>query len=240
MSLEVGVATHVGRVREANQDTYVVRPPVLAVADGMGGHACGEVAAALAVRTLEEWTDSGVHTATEGAESLRTAFAEANARILQTGTERPECRGMGTTLVALALLDDTTWALANVGDSRAYRVDDASVARLSVDHSEVEELVTAGVLTPEQARVHPARNVVTRSLGNLRSATPDVWTFAAQDGDCFVLCSDGLTNEIDDEHLGRLVRGTGAQEAADALVAAALEAGGNDNVTVVVVRRTSG
>jgi PPM family protein phosphatase len=234
--LETGAASDTGRVREANEDAFVVLPRLFAVADGMGGHAAGEVASGLAVAALERLADRPAL----NVDDVRQALAEANRSIVAEARADRTKSGMGTTVTGVAVVEDggePHWLVFNVGDSRVYRVAGDVATQLTVDHSEVQELVTAGVITPDEARVHPLSNIITRSLGTEVASEPDVWVFPVGEGDTFVACSDGLTNELDDAEIGRVAStASTAQEAADSLVAAAVEAGGRDNVTVVVVR----
>ena len=233
------VATDVGRVRHHNEDAGLVTPHLVAVADGMGGHAAGEVAAELAVETLRELGDS---------DDLRprdvvAGVLEANRAILESASRNPRQRGMATTLAALARVTvggTPQWAVVNIGDSRVYRVVDGRLTQVSQDHSEVAELVSLGLLTPAEALVHPARNIVTRCLGRDPLEPVDSWVLPPQAGERFLLCTDGLTNELRDPVIARLLDdGDDAQAIADRLVAAAVQAGGRDNVTVVVVLGSS-
>ncbi len=234
--VETGAASDTGRVRESNEDAYVVLPGLFAVADGMGGHAAGEVASGLAVQALARL---GERPALD-AHDVRQVLTEANRSIVKEARADRRKGGMGSTVTGIALVEEDGaphWLVFNIGDSRVYLVEGDRAVQLTVDHSEVEELVAAGVISPEEAKEHPLHNVITRSLGTDVDPEPDVWVFPVADGDALVACSDGLTNEIDDEVIGRVAGAApSAQEAADALVAAAVDAGGRDNVTVVVVR----
>ncbi|MEO7058499.1 MAG: protein phosphatase 2C domain-containing protein [Lapillicoccus sp.] len=236
LDLRAGVATDVGRVRHHNEDAAVARGSVFVVADGMGGHAAGEVASEIAARTV-----GGL----DGVERLRmrdivAGVQEANEAILRSATDDPRRAGMGTTLTGLAVVEvsgSDHWAVFNMGDSRVYRLSgDGELELVTVDHSEVQELVDAGWITEDEAWSHPSRNVVTRSLGRDPMAELDTWVFPQHPGERFLLCSDGLTNEVASEDLRRvLVEYPDAQAAADALVDLACERGGHDNVTVIVV-----
>jgi len=225
-----GVDTSVGRVRRVNEDSYLAVPPVYAVADGMGGHGSGDVASRLAVEVLARcvmlrplFTEAVLH-----------ALDEANRAIVEhDGPNR-----MGTTITGLAGLETLggdRLMVFNVGDSRVYRLAGERFEQLTVDHSEVQEMVLAGVLTREQARTHPRRNVVTRALGGGHELAADHWLVPAAAGDRFLLCSDGLFGEVLDEALAGLLALADPQHAAEALVAAANEAGGHDNITALVV-----
>lgn len=232
--LRAGVATDVGRVRHGNEDTSLVADDagLWAVADGMGGHRAGEVASALAVRALQEAFEAVPPTET----GLEGAVIAANAVVRAAADDDPDLRGMGTTLVAIARTDDDEIAYVNVGDSRIYLLRDGELQRLTVDHSLVEELVQEGSLTREQARTHPKRNIVTRALGIAEHVEVDAATIIPYEGDRYLLCSDGLTDEVDDDRMaGVLRRLADPGEAAAELVRLAVEHGGRDNVTVLVV-----
>lgn len=231
----VGSATDVGCLRELNEDSVLARPDVFVVADGMGGHAAGEVASALALDALVPLV---------GREDLRpddvlAALAAGNDAILRRASEQAEIAGMGTTVTGIclgAVGGSQHWFVFNVGDSRVYRYANGALVQVTVDHSEVEELVAAGRITSEQARRHPRRNVVTRSLGSDPAPTPDIWVLPAVPGERFLICSDGLTSEVlEPDIAGVLGRGQAPQDVADTLVAMALAAGGHDNVSVIVV-----
>jgi protein phosphatase len=205
----------------------------------MGGHAAGEVASRLAVTALEPLADRSVLSL----DDVRAALRDANASILAEAAADRVKRGMGTTVTGVAVVEHdggSRWLVFNIGDSRVYRLVGDRAERLTEDHSEVEELVRAGFLTPAEARVHPLHHVITRSLGTSADPEPDLWLLPVSDGDVFLLCSDGLTDELEDPEIGRVASTVmPAQEKADALVRAALDAGGRDNVTVVVVRLVS-
>lgn len=225
-----GAATSAGRVRRVNEDSYLAVPPLYAVADGMGGHGSGDVASRLAVQALSRC----VGLRPLFVEAVLTALEEANRVII----DRHEAVRMGTTVTGLAGLETVGGdhlMVFNVGDSRVYRLAADRVEQLTVDHSEVQELVLAGVLTREQARTHPRRNVITRALGSARDLLADYWLLPATGGDRFLICSDGLFGELPDEVIPPLLAAGAPQHAAEALVAAACDAGGHDNVTAVVV-----
>jgi serine/threonine protein phosphatase PrpC len=236
VQIEMGAASHVGRVRSTNEDSYLTRSDVAVVADGMGGHSSGDVASRLAIGAFEALPDSPIL----APQDIHGALDWANDLILQDATTNPSKAGMGTTVTGLALVGyagSPHWMVFNVGDSRVYRVDTEHIVQLTVDHSEVAELVTAGKITTEQARTHPLRHVVTRSLGTEPAPTADVWIFPATAGDAFVVCSDGLTDELEDTQIGILAVGARtSRDAAAVLVGAAVSAGGRDNVTAIVVR----
>src|SRR4051794_20472126 len=229
--LRWGAATDVGRVRGNNEDKLYTSPRLLVVADGMGGHSGGEIASDMAVRTLEsEFIEAT-------AEGLLEAAYEANRVVHDAAAEDPDLRGMGTTLVAIAPVEDgDALAWINVGDSRLYLLRDGELTQVSEDHSLVEEAVRSGELSPEEARTHPQRNIVTRALGIGANVTIDGDRVDAVEGDRFLLCSDGLTDLIDDGKIAATMRQLADPgDAARELVRIANEAGGRDNITVVVV-----
>jgi len=225
-----GAATSVGRVRQVNEDSYLAVPPLFVVADGMGGHGSGDLASRIAIEDMSACAELRPLFA----EAVLTALEHANRHII----ERDEANRMGTTATGLAALETAGGdhlMVFNVGDSRVYRLSGGRLEQLTVDHSEVQELVLAGVITKEQARTHPRRNVVTRALGSDAGLMPDHWLLPAVGGDRYLVCSDGLFSELPDEVILPLLAAGTPQQAADALVSAANDAGGRDNVTAVVV-----
>ncbi|MFC5286899.1 PP2C family protein-serine/threonine phosphatase [Actinokineospora guangxiensis] len=232
--INVGAASDVGAVRAGNEDSHLVADGVYAVADGMGGHAAGEVASGIAVQVAEGLGGRAVKP-----EDVRAVVLEANAAILAAARREPGNRGMGTTLTGLCLVDfqgAPHWVLFNVGDSRVYRYADGAVAQLSTDHTEVAEMVAAGELTEEEARGHPLGNVLTRALGMAPAPEPDIDVFPATAPARFLICSDGLTLELADAEIAGVLGDTDDPEAAaERLVELAVAAGGRDNVTAVVV-----
>jgi serine/threonine protein phosphatase PrpC len=233
--LRSGSATDVGRVRKVNQDLPLESTNLFAVADGMGGHVGGEVAAQVAVDALLK-----VFTREPTRAGLLDAFAKANSAVWQEGQEHSELRGMGTTLTAIALVggDDgrDTLALANVGDSRAYLFSEDQIVQVTADHSLAEERMRHGEMTEEEAAVHPQRHILTRALGVSTEVEADMWELQLRSGDRLVLCSDGLSNELTNEELAAvLAQVPDPGEAAHQLVDIANEHGGSDNITVVVV-----
>jgi protein phosphatase len=239
MLLKHGVATDTGNVRPQNEDAYVASDLLFAVADGMGGHNAGEVASALATTLLLERAVGQTLTP----EWFVEAITSINRTIHESAAESTERRGMGTTICALALVNpqgETTEpqqvALANVGDSRIYLARAGTFRQLSVDHSYVQELVTEGLITEEEARVHPRRNIVTRALGIDDRVAVDSWLIPLFSGDRFILCSDGLVDEVPTADIAALAaQQREPQIIADSLVALAKRNGGRDNITVVVV-----
>jgi protein phosphatase len=231
--IEFGHLTHVGLRRQLNEDTYYGDSELglWLVADGMGGHACGEVASALARETIVREIRSGT--------PLTQAIRIADEEIIRVSRRRNDALPMGTTVVA-ARVRGQRFEVAWVGDSRAYLWRDGKLAQLSQDHSYVQDLIVQGTLTPEQARSHPHRNVVTQALGVTDPNHLNVSIMAGElrPGMQLLLCSDGLTEEVDDRHIASTLaeQDCSAQECVDTLVAAALDGGGSDNVTAVLVR----
>jgi PPM family protein phosphatase len=234
--IEQAGRTDVGRQRSANEDSLVVRPPLFAVADGMGGAKAGEVASAVAVDAVEGAQESSEPTEAQLANIVR----EANRRIYDLAVADESRRGMGTTLT-LAKLHGDEVSLAHVGDSRAYRLRGGELEQLTRDHSLVAELERSGQITPEAAEHHPQRSIITRALGPEPDVEVDTYTLAGRDGDVFLICSDGLTSMISDDEVASILRSAGSlDEAADGLVRAANQSGGKDNITVILFRLGEG
>ena len=224
--------TDVGRQRSANEDSLVLQPPFFAVADGMGGARAGEVASAIAAEAFEGATAAG-----EAAEAqLARILREANRRIYDLAVTDESRRGMGTTLTA-AKVHDGEVSLGHVGDSRAYRMRDGELEQITRDHSLVAELERSGQITAEAAEHHPQRSIITRALGPEPDVEVDTYTLSAREGDLFLLCSDGLTSMISDDEVAAILRTSATlDDAADALIKAANQSGGKDNITVVLFR----
>lgn len=224
--------TDTGRRRPQNEDTFVCEPPLFAVADGVGGAQAGEIASRLAAAALEERPPEAL-----GEETLAELLQAANERIYRHALEDPTAAGMGTVVTAL-LVDETagTISVGHVGDSRAYRSRAGQLEQLTPDHSLVGELVRAGKLSTEEAEQHPHRSVITRAVGTEPTVEVDTFTIAADPGDLFLICSDGLTDIVRDTEIAQLLAASGndPDEAAGALVDAANRAGGIDNITVVL------
>ena len=225
----VGKDTDPGRKRRRNEDSYVIQPPLFAVADGMGGAQAGEIASRLAAEALREEGGGG------GEERLASLVREANRRVYERSQADSSASGMGTTVTA-ALLEGDVVRIGHVGDSRAYRIRNGLLEQLTRDHSLVAELMRDGKLSQEEAEMHPQRSVITRALGTEPDVDVDVDTIDAHAGDLFLLCSDGLTTMIGDEAILRIVeeQRDDLDRAAKTLVSAANAAGGEDNITVVL------
>lgn len=226
-------ATHVGHVRDLNEDAYLIRDGLYLVADGMGGHDGGELASAAVVDTFSEIWDNN----TEPVElfSLKEWLTQVNRVVYDIAAGRA-----GTTLTLLSNVlhqDKAQLVVANVGDSRTYRyrANDEALIQLTQDHSAVAEMVRLGQLSPEDAREHPARNVITRAVGSALRLLADVVLLDAGIGDRFLLCTDGLTGKVEDQEIGLILSSAATvQEAADQLLELALEIDGSDNITVLV------
>jgi serine/threonine protein phosphatase PrpC len=232
--LTFGAGTDTGLRRELNEDSFLAAEPLFAVADGMGGHEAGEVASSVCVRTLETSTVIGTRTPSLTAADLEDLIHEADVRI------RDEAGGhAGTTLTGAVLVEDggmPHWLFFNVGDSRTYRLSNGTFGQVTVDHSEVQELVDRGQITEEEARTHPRRHVVTRALGTGDDTDADVWLMPVEEGDRILICSDGLSGELTDDAIHAILSSVGdPQEACDELIDAALRSGARDNVTVIVI-----
>ena len=232
--LRSGSASDVGRVRAVNEDRALESLTLFAVADGMGGHVGGEVAARTAIEVLQR--EFGLDPTPQG---LVGAVRRANQAVWEHAHEDPDLRGMGTTLTAAALVatdDGDRLMLANVGDSRTYRFHDGTLTQLTRDHSVAEELVDRGELSAAEAAVHPHRHILTRALGVAPEVEVDVWQVSPEAGDRYLLCSDGLTNEVSSTRITGVLSSTPEPQAAsETLVGMANEHGGNDNITVVVL-----
>ena len=232
--LRAGSATDTGRVRSINQDAVLTTPTLFVVADGMGGHAAGEVASSTAIDALRAAAER-IGTI----EGFTTAVRSANEAIFRASLQDPTLAGMGTTVVAACLLAGPTGdqlVVLNVGDSRAYRFREGAVRQVTDDHSLAAEMVRGGEITLEEAVTHPQRHVITRALGIEGEVTPDTFPIAIREGDRVLLCSDGLTNEVDDEEIARVLATVAdPQDAADELVSRANAHGGADNISVVVI-----
>ncbi len=223
-------ATDTGRKRRRNEDSYVIAPPLFAVADGMGGAQAGEIASRLAAAALED-TDPG---SLSGEDRVMSLIQEANRRVYERSNEDPNASGMGTT-ITVALVEDEGVTIGHVGDSRAYRYREGSIEQITEDHSLVNELMKSGKLSPEEAETHPQRSVITRALGTDPDVDVDSFSVETQTGDVFLLCSDGLTTMVDDvDILGVLEKHhDDLDRATKSLVSAANRGGGEDNITVI-------
>jgi len=252
MRMEVSAVglTHVGRQRQHNEDAFLVASDakLFLVADGMGGHAAGEIASRIAVDSISEfilhtkeddgtWPHAYDEHFTRTTNRLMAAVRLANTRVLEAMKKDARLRGMGTTVVA-CMADEENVSVAHVGDSRAYLIREGQLSRITNDHSWVFEQVQAGMLTEAEAEKHPLRNVITRALGGALQVTPDASEVHAQAGDVYLLCSDGLTGMVPEPEILRVVTASNGdiEKACQQLIDAANERGGLDNITAVLVR----
>ena len=233
VGLSWGAATDIGRKRALNEDSFLAEAPFFVVADGMGGHASGDVASAAVVQRLADEGASGFGEP----EQIMTALRIATADITLAADD--DDLGVGTTATGavLTLVDgEPYWAVFNIGDSRVYQLADGELTQVTVDHSVVQELVDAGLLAQDQAEFHPDANIITRAVGFNAEPMADLWMLPARTGLRLLICSDGLTREVNDAALREMLSaGFGPQETATTLVDAALAAGGRDNITLVIV-----
>ena len=249
MQIKFGAKSDTGSLRAQNEDSFLAKDKVFVVADGMGGHNAGEVASAMATKMLESAGEIGI----ANAEQLSEIIKRINKSIFEASANQTDQRGMGTTLTAVAVTSEsgsTTSAdtaktaksvgasvtVANIGDSRTYLLRNGEFRQVSVDHSYVQELVSEGLITKEEARTHARRNIVTRALGIEPEVSIDTWTLPIVNGDRYLLCSDGLVDEVTDDVIEQCVRQQkDPQSVAEELVVVANQNGGRDNITVVVV-----
>ena len=225
-------ATDIGKVRDSNQDTFYIdnENGWCVVADGMGGHRGGETASSMTVEIIKENMANGT--------DLKTAIENANQIVYRKSLEEKELLGMGTTVVLLRLTENGA-EIAHVGDSRAYLVMDGVMEQITVDHSIVQQLVDSGTITKEQAKTHPQRNLITRAVGTEREILTDVDKVTLYDGDYILICSDGLSSYVDESEIAKIISETPFEDVPQALIDAANEQGGRDNITAVIVRRNS-
>ena len=233
--MKVFVKTDIGRIRPINEDSYYLPREgerFCAIADGMGGHNAGEIASAMAVRVFSgemrmcRWIDGA---------SMRRSVERANAAVHARSRCVDQYSGMGTTFTALALGNGSAY-IAHVGDSRAYLIRNDAILRITVDHTLVEEMVRKGLITPQEAKHHPKRNYITRALGTADQVTVDLMQIALEPGDVFFLCTDGLSNHLEDRDILELTQsGCGWEEKLQQAVQAALDDGGSDNITAMYV-----
>lgn len=229
-TITFGSRTDIGCVRKHNEDSLIVAPPLFAVADGMGGHAAGEVASEIAVNTLAKYAPDY-----PDSEALGNAIIKANREVIAAAQDGRGREGMGTTMTA-AILEGERLVIAQVGDSRAYLLHQNKLQQLTRDHSLMADMIEAGQLTSEEARTHPNRSVITRALGSDIGMLADLYEINVETGDRLLLCSDGLSSMISDEDIEEVLTRIGdPQRCANMLVNKAIAAGGHDNITVIVV-----
>jgi PPM family protein phosphatase len=241
LHFEYGAQSDQGKVRTSNEDSLVANPAnrIFLVADGMGGHAAGEIASKMAAEKVEEILSAG-RPDSSMEELLQCAVNEANTAVHETQKTRAECRGMGSTLTVLTFADGKYY-VAQVGDSRAYLLRDSSLDQLTQDHSLVWPLYRSGVITKDEISRNPRKNLITRSIGTQPQVEADLQSGPAEENDLFLICSDGLTDVLSDGEISRILLSnrTDAQGYCDLLVSAANSGGGPDNITTVIVRLTA-
>lgn len=225
--------TDVGRMRSSNQDYVLIGGGLFAVADGMGGHRGGNVASALCCSTLLSCLEG----LKPDEKALKYGIGEANSAVYERATEDKDLEGMGTTLTVIWDAGDRV-VLGHVGDSRAYLYRDGCLKQVTEDHSLVWEMTKRGSITPEEARVHPYRNMITKAVGTDPAVTPDIRTLKVIPGDLWLICSDGLTEYLTDRRLEEILEEYSPEEAADRMLEEALEAGGKDNVSLIIAEVT--
>ena len=237
VQLRYAAATDVGPVREVNEDAFFAAPPVFVVADGLGGHTGGDIASAIVVEEFGRLAGAS-YDADAAVRAVTEALEECHRRIEAYAAGRVGRSAPGTTVAGAVLVDgpDPAWLVLNLGDSRVYRMRGGLLTQVSRDHSLVQDLVDAGRITEAEVAVHPERHVITRALGGPGSTEPDLFWLALDEVDRLLLCTDGVNGFVDDATIEHLLAGEdGAADAAQALVDAALEAGGEDNATVVII-----
>ena len=236
--------TDLGRVRENNEDkfefyvpederTLATKGAIYVVCDGMGGHAAGQIASEMACKTFIDVYAN--HPGESPVTAMTTAVVAANRWVFENARNNPQRKGMGTTLSALILRQDEAFTV-QVGDSRVYRVRDGAMTQLTDDHTWTDEAIRAGIITPEEAKNHQYKHVITRAVGTEAQVVPDVVRHDLQSGDLYLICSDGLLNHVEDDAIFRTLRDFSPADACWRLVGAALQGGGSDNTTVLIVR----
>lgn len=224
-------ATHVGKIRKQNEDSLaVIEPETFVVADGMGGQAAGEIASRMLVDSVKNFLNAAPQVWTE--KILRKAILKANAAILRAANDNEELQGMGTTATILHLHGGRAY-FAHIGDSRIYRLRNKKLEQMTLDHSYVEGLVRAGKLTPEEARIHPMKNILLQAVGAPGEIRVDADNFVVAPKDIFLLCTDGLTNMVDDKAIEKIL--IESSDPVEDLIQAALDGGGLDNISAIVV-----
>lgn len=224
-------ATHVGKVRKNNEDALIfIEPEIFAVADGMGGQAAGEIASRILIDTVKNFLPVIPEPLSE--DILKKAILKSNAAILREAAKNPNYRGMGTTATILHIYNRRAY-YAHVGDSRLYRLRNKNFEQITQDHSYVETLVRKGEITHAEARVHPMKNILTQAVGAVEELFVDTASFSIDAGDIFLLCTDGLTNMVEDKNIAEIL--LTAENPAESLIEAALNNGGLDNVSVMVI-----
>jgi len=240
--LRFAAGTDTGLIRDTNEDSYRIipessqNPCVAIIADGMGGHNCGEVASKMAVDYISDFIErkgSLLFSCPNVGEEIRKLVGEANTAVFEASLARPEASGMGTTLT-MAVIVGSRVTVAHVGDSRLYMARSDTMRQMTQDHSYIEELIKNGTLTREEAERHPRKHVITRAIGSSKDLEVDILDFEIQKGDILLLCTDGLTNMICENEIYNIIKECEPQKACEKLIEAAKSKGGEDNITVIV------
>lgn len=242
--MRFAAGTDRGLVRDSNEDSYKIIPEssqnsyVYIIADGMGGHNCGEVASRMAVDFISNYVQkdgSQLFSSQNIEEKLKKLVEDTNTTVFETSLKNPEASGMGTTLT-MAVIAGQKVTVAHVGDSRLYLMRDEIIQQITEDHTYIWELIKKGSLTREEAEVHPRKHVITRAIGSSPDLEVDMLTLEIQDEDILLLCTDGLTNMIGDDEIYRILKDNEPEAACEALIEAAKSKGGEDNITVIVIK----
>jgi protein phosphatase len=243
-SLRFAAGTDRGLVRDSNEDSYKIipessqNPYVYIIADGMGGHNCGEVASRMAVDFISNYVQKDgnrLFSSQNIEEKLKKLVEDTNTTVFETSLKNPEASGMGTTLT-MAVIAGQKATVAHVGDSRLYLMRDEMIKQITEDHTYIWELIKKGSLTREEAEVHPRKHVITRAIGSSPDLEVDMLTLEIQDEDILLLCTDGLTNMIGDDEIYRILKDNEPEAACEGLIEAAKSKGGEDNITVIVIK----
>lgn len=242
--MRFAAGTDIGLIRDTNEDYYrIIHESSLdayafIIADGMGGHSCGEIASRMAVDYISDFVEqsgSRLFSCLSIGEEIRRLLMEANINVFEASLSNPEASGMGTTLT-MAVIAGGKVTVAHVGDSRFYMARDGSLQQITEDHSFIRELIKKGTLTVEEAESHPRKHVITRAIGSSRDLEVDILDFEAEKGDVFLLCTDGLTNMISEDEIYNVIIDNDPERACTELIEAAKSKGGEDNITVIVIK----
>lgn len=240
--MRFAAGTDTGLIRNSNEDSYRIipessqNPCVVIIADGMGGHNCGEVASRMTVDYISDYMErsgSRLFSCPDIGEEIKKLVGETNTAVFEASLTRPEASGMGTTLT-MAVIVGSKVTVAHVGDSRLYIAQSDSMRQVTQDHSYIEELIKNGTLTREEAESHPRKHVITRAIGSSKDLEVDILDFEATEGDVLLLCTDGLTNMICENEIYSIIKDSEPQKACEQLIEAAKSKGGEDNITVIV------
>lgn len=241
--LDIGAASHIGKVRSINEDSYCIEQEnveLYIVADGMGGYSCGDLASSIAVETIKDHIVKHINKELESElvkGIIHEAFNVANAAIYKESLSNANCIGMGTTTTLALYLNDKVY-VGHVGDSRAYVIKNNQIKQISSDHSLIAELVKRGEISEDEAKLHPKRNVITRALGTSSTIRSDIFFVDNREIDILMLCTDGLSNYVEDEEINKILMSyKNSEECSEELVELANSRGGYDNITVITIKK---